>query len=137
MARLFDRFDPDWERWSSYLMRAEFYFDSNNITTGQKKKAALCSTMSPETFALLQNLLIREEKDVTYKEVKAALKQHFEEKRNFLAGRLGFFRTVQQNAHFLAELRNKAKECDFEEQCCVKCQDNALRDRLVMGCRQY
>ena len=25
-------------------------------------------------------------------------------------------------------------ECDFEEQCCVKCQDNALRDMLVMGC---
>ena len=31
MARLFDRFDPDREKWSSYLMRAEFYFDSNNI----------------------------------------------------------------------------------------------------------
>ena len=36
-ARLFDRFDPDREKWSSYLMRAEFYFDSNNITTEQKK----------------------------------------------------------------------------------------------------
>ena len=46
------------------------------------------------------------------------LKQHFEEKRNFLA-----------------ELRKNAKECDFEEQCCVKCQDNALRDRFVIGCR--
>ena len=60
-------------------------------------------------------------------------------KRNFLAARLDFFRTVQQEGQsitdFLAELRNKAKECDFEEQCCVKCQDNALRDRLVMGCR--
>ena len=185
MARLFDRFDPDRERWSSYLMRAEFYFDSNNITTDlvdsvpstarprgsmdllswtsrrghgsrtvpwtcdgtrekknttyQKKKAALCSTMSPETFALLQNLLTREVTDVTYEEVKAALRQHYEEKRNFLAARLDFFRTVQQEGQsitdFLAELRNKAKECDFEEQCCVKCQDNALRDRLVMGCR--
>ena len=74
-----------------------------------------------------------------YEEVKAALKQHFEEKRNFLAARLGFFRTVQQKGQsstdFLAELRNKAKQCDFEEQCSVKCQDNALRYRLVMGCR--
>ena len=94
MARLFDRFDPDREKWSSYLMRAEFYFDSNNITTDQKKKAALCSTMSPETFALLQNLLTREVTDVSYEEVKAALRQHFEEKRNFLAARLDFFRTV-------------------------------------------
>ena len=51
MARLFDRFDPDRERWSSYLMRTEFYFDSNNLTTDQTKKAALCSTMSPGTFA--------------------------------------------------------------------------------------
>ena len=89
-ARLFDRFDPDREKWSSYLMRAEFYFDSNNITTDQKKKAALCSTMSPETFALLQNLLTREVTDVSYEEVKAALKQHFEEKRNFLAARLKY-----------------------------------------------
>ena len=54
MTRLIDRFDPDREKWSSYLMRAEFYFDSNNITTYQNKKAALCLTMSPETFALLQ-----------------------------------------------------------------------------------
>ena len=121
------------------MMRVEFYFDSNNITTYQKKKAALCSTMSPETFALLQNLLTREVTDVTYKEVKAALRQHYEEKRNFLAARLDLLRTVQQEGQsitdFLAELRNKAKECDVEEQCCVKCQDNALRDRLVMGCR--
>ena len=139
MARMFDRFDPDRERWSSYLMRAEFYFDSNNITTDQKMKAALCSTMSPETFALLQNLLTREVTDVTYEEVKAALRQHYEEKRNCLAARLDFFHTVQQEGKsitdFLAELRIKAKECDFEEQCCVKCQDNALRDGLVMGCR--
>ena len=110
----------------------------NNITTDLKKKAALCSTMSPETFALLQNLLTREVTDVSYEKVKAAHKLHFEEKRNFLAARLDFFHTVQQEGQsitdFLAELRNKAKECDFEEQCCVKCQDNALRDRLVMGC---
>ncbi len=66
-------------------MRAEFYFDSNNITTEAKKKAALCSTMSPETFVLLQNLLTRKVTDVSYEELKAALKQHFEEKRNFLA----------------------------------------------------
>ena len=112
MARMFDRCDPDREKWSSYVMRAEFYFDSNNITTEQKKKAALCSTMSPETFALLQNLLTREATDVSYEEVKAALKQHFEEKRNFLAAHLDFFRTVQQEVQsitdFLAELRNKA-----------------------------
>ena len=79
--------------------------------------------MSPETFALLQNLLTREVTDVTYEEVKAALRQHYEENRNFLAARLDFFRTVQQEGQsitdFLAELRNKAKECDFEEQCCV------------------
>ena len=76
---------------------------------------------------------------VSFEDVKAALRQHFEEKRNFLAARLDFFRTVQQEGQsitdFLAELRNKAKECDFEEQCCVKCQDNSLRDRLAMGCR--
>ena len=56
--------------------------------------------------------------------------------------RLEFIRTVQQEAQsitdFLAELRNKSKECDFdfEEQCCVKCQDNALRVRLVTDCRR-
>ena len=57
---------------------------------------------------------------MSYEEVKAALKQHFEGRRNFLAARLDFFRTVQQEGQsitdFLAELRNKAKECGFEEQ---------------------
>ena len=88
-------------------------FDSNNITTEQKKKAALCSTMSPETFALLQNLLTREVTDVSYEEVKAVLQQHFEEKRNFLAAILDFFRTVQQEGQSitdsLAELPIKPK----------------------------
>ena len=73
MARLYDRFDPDREKWSSYLMRAEFCFYSNNITTDQKKKATLCSTMSPETFTLLQNVLTREVTDVSYEEVKGRL----------------------------------------------------------------
>ena len=88
-------------------MRAEFYFDSNNIATDQKKKTALCSTMSPETFALLHNLLTREVTNVSYEVV------HFEEKRNFLAARLNLSRTGQQEGQsitdFLAELRNKAK----------------------------
>ena len=83
-------------------------------------------------------MLTREVTDVSYEEVKAALKQHYEENRNFLAACLDFFRTVQQECQsitdFLAELRNKATECNFEERCCVKCQDNALRDMLVMGC---
>ena len=77
MTRLFDIFDPDREKGYSYLMRAEICFVSNNIITDQKKKAALCSTTSPETFALLQNVLTREVTDVSYEEVKAALKQHF------------------------------------------------------------
>ena len=70
---------------------------------------------------------------------ESGAKTALREKRNFLAARFDFFRTVQQEGQsitdFLAELRNIAKECDFKEQCCVKCQDNALRDRLVMGCR--
>ena len=51
--------------------------------------------------------------DISREEVKVALKQHFEETRNFLAACLDFFRTVQQEGQsitdFLAELRNKAK----------------------------
>ena len=98
-------------------MRAEFCVDSNNITTDQKKKAALCSIMSTETFTILQNVLTREVTDISCEELKAALKQHFEEKRKFLAARLDFFRTVQQEGQsstdFLAELRNKANEYDF------------------------
>ena len=81
-------------------MRAELYFDSNNITTDQKKKATLCSTMSPETLALIQNLLTREVTAASYEEVKAALKQHFKEKRNFLAARLDFFRTVRKGGQY-------------------------------------
>ena len=79
MARLFYRFDPDREKGYSYLMRPEFCVDSNNITTDQKKKAALCSIMSTETFTILQNVLTREVTDVSCEELKTALKQHFEE----------------------------------------------------------
>ncbi len=120
MARLFDRFYADREKWSSYLMRAEFYFDSNNITTDRKKKAALCSTMSPETFALLRIYWPRKWQMFRMKKWKLRLKIISKKIRNFLAARLYFFGTVQQEGQyitdFLAELRNNAKECDFEEQ---------------------
>ena len=55
---LIDKFDPDRERWSSYLMHAEFYFDSNN-----RPDEKGCS-------------MFKEVTDVSYEEVKAAIKQH-------------------------------------------------------------
>ena len=110
-------------------------------TTDQKKKAALCSTMSPETFALLQNLLTREVTDVSYEEVKAAINTALISMNNvILSLRVSiyserFSRTVNLSLISWLNCAIKAKECDFEEQCCVKCQDNTLQDSLVMGCR--
>ena len=52
--------------------------------------------------------------DVSYEEVKAALEQHFEEKRNFLAARPDFFAIQQEGQYitdFQADLRNKARVC--------------------------
>ena len=75
----------------------------------------------------------------TYDDVKAAMKLHYTKSRNFLAARLDFYNMTQKDsqmiADFLIELRKNAKDCEFEEHCCRKCLDNALRDRLVMGCR--
>ena len=139
MARHFDRFDPDKELWACYLMRCEFHFETHDITEERKKKAALCSWLSPEIFALLQNMLSVEVTAATYDDVKAAIKLHYTKNRNFLAARLDFYNMTQKDgqmiADFLIELRKKAKDCEFEEHCCRKCLDNALRDRLVMVCR--
>ena len=135
MARLFDKFNPDRERWSSYFMRAEFNFDSNN-----RPEKEGCSMLNNVTRNICTSPeFVDQGSDRRYiRRSESGVRQHYEEKRNFLAARLDFFRTVQREGQsitdFLAELRNNAKECDFEEQCCVKYQDNALRDRLVMGC---
>lgn len=141
MSQQFDRFDPEREGWSSYLMRAEFYFESMAVMTDLRKKALLCSSMSPEIFALLKNLLTEEVTEVSYAEITTALHLHFEESQNFLAAHLDFYWMVQQEGQsiteFLVELRTKAKACDFKAQCCEKCQDNALRNRLVMGCKRF
>ena len=92
-----------------------------------------------EIFALLQNMLSVEVTAATYDDVKAAMKPHYTKSQNFLAARLDFYNMIQKEgemiADFLIELQKKAKDCEFEEHCCRKCLDSALRDRLVMGRR--
>ena len=119
-------------------MQCEFHLETRH---NRRKEEAGISVLVvvTEIFALLQNMLSVEVTAATYDDVKAAMKPHYTKSRNFLPARLDFYNMIQKEgemiADFLIELRKKAKDCEFEEHCCRKCLDSALRDRLVMGRR--
>ena len=45
------------EKWENYLDRLEEYFIANDIQNDQRKRAILNSTVGPETFKLICDLL--------------------------------------------------------------------------------
>ena len=63
------------EKWENYLDRLEEYFIANDIQNEQRKRAILNSTVGPETFKLICDLLApTKPKDSTYDDIVSKLK---------------------------------------------------------------
>ena len=121
------------EKWENYLDRLEEYFIANDIQNGQRKRAILSSTVGPETFKLICDLLApTKPKDSTYDDIVSKLKKHFSPIKSSIVARSQFDsmirRPEQSVADFIAELRAVAKDCNYGEEL-----DKKLRDRLVCG----
>ena len=63
------KFDPELKEWLQYVERLGFYFEANNITTQEKKRASFFSEIGPSPFALLRSLVAPAKlADKTYEE---------------------------------------------------------------------
>ena len=122
------------EKWENYLDRLEEYFIANDIQNDQRKRAILNSTVGPETFKLICDLLApTKPKDSTYDDITSKLKKHFSPIKSSIVARSQFDSMIRRSeqssvADFIAELRAVAKDCNYGEEL-----DKKLRDRLVCG----
>ena len=48
-------FDPNKEQWISYTKRLDFYFEANNVTSVETKRAMFLTVWGPSTFQLLKS----------------------------------------------------------------------------------
>ena len=125
-------FHPEAEELSVYLERVELFFIANE-TSDEKKVPILLNVMGATTYGVLRSLLApANPKEKSMAEIVAALKGHYEPKRNVVAERFQFHRRNQNQGEsvteFVAELRRIAARCAFGNYL-----DQALRDRVVCG----
>ncbi|XP_027869143.1 uncharacterized protein K02A2.6-like [Xiphophorus couchianus] len=127
-----DDFRPEVEPWTAYIERLEQNLEANDVDE-EKHVAVLLSVMGAKAYGLLRNLVQPEKpKDKTFGEIVDILKEHYEPKPILVAERFRFNRcnqkTSQTVAHYVAELKQQAANCDFGASL-----DSALRDRFVSG----
>ena len=84
-------FDPDKEQWTSYAERLDFYFEANNVTSAETKRAIFLTVCGPSTFQLLKSLVQpNTPKEKTYTELKEFLEKHFNPKPSSIVQRFKF-----------------------------------------------
>ena len=127
-------FRPEVEELSTYLERVELFFNAND-TPKEKQVPIFLNVIGASTYALIRSLLAPSNpKEKSMDELVAALKSHFEPKRNIVAVRYRFYKRNQNQgesvADYVAELRRLATRCAFDSYL-----EDALRDRIVCGLR--
>ena len=100
----------------------------------QRAKCHLITSMSPEVFALLQNLASPEsvnDEAMTYTRMKELLIRHLDPKPTVLAERFNFYHAKQVNgettATYVARLRKIAAGCNFSD------FHARMLDQFIMG----
>ena len=126
-------FDSSEELVSSYIERAQLFFEANNID--DKKVAIFLSSVGAKTYTLVRNLVAPKlPKELEFDEIVTILMQHFEPKPLVIAERYHFHCRQQAPGElvgeFVVELRHLSTHCKFGGYL-----DEALRDRFVCGLR--
>lgn len=128
-------FDPEKEDWDLYVERLAYYFAANDIKDKEKQKAILLSVIGADSYKLLRNLVVpATPADKSLDELVEVMKEHQNPTPSAIVQRYKFNSRNQMPkegvADFVAELRQIAKHCDYQDKL-----DEMLRDRLVSGLR--
>ena len=125
-------FKPEEETITTYLERAELYFDANGIAD-DKKVSVLLTVIGAKNYSLLKSLTAPDlPKDKSLEDLSRALKAHFQPAPIVIAERFRFYQRSQAAGEsvldYAAELRWLAITCKFDA-----FLKEALRDRFVCG----
>ncbi len=128
-------FDSSVEDWSTFIERAELYFDANDITVDAKKRGVLLSSCGPKTFTMIKSIVApAKPADVPYKDLEEIIGGHYNPKPMQSVQRCLFNsrsrKPGESMATFVNELKKLAEHCGFES--ADKLNEN-LRDRLICG----
>ncbi|XP_049520471.1 uncharacterized protein K02A2.6-like [Dermacentor silvarum] len=115
---------------SSYVERLEFYFEANDITTEDKKRAVLCTVSGPATYAVIRSLCSPALPSATsYADIVQKLSVPFNPKPSVTVQRFQFGKRDQRPgesiADYIAELRRLSEHCNFRTTL-----EDMLHDRL-------
>lgn len=129
------QFDDANDKWTSYVIRIESYFEANGIVDDAKKRALLVSALGTKTIDVLSGRCApRKVNQLSYEETVKFLEEFFAPKPNEIAESFKFFSRIQKEdesaQRFILELRSLADRCNFGEML-----DRMLRDRIVCGIR--
>ncbi|KAJ8049023.1 hypothetical protein HOLleu_01569 [Holothuria leucospilota] len=71
------QYNSDIETWTEYIERMEHFFDANEISENEKRKAVLLSSVGPKTYKLMKTLLSpATPRDKTFTELVKLVKEH-------------------------------------------------------------
>lgn len=120
------------DSWEVYREQLDFYFEANDITAENKKKAVFYSACGKVTYAILRSLATpRKPGELTYEEALKLLSDHFNPRPSKFLQRFKFNRRNQlpneSLAEYLAELRKLSEHCEFND------LEEMLLDRLICG----
>ncbi|XP_049274248.1 uncharacterized protein K02A2.6 [Rhipicephalus sanguineus] len=135
MAYQVPPFDDGKDKWTSYVIRIESYFEGNNITEDAQKRALLVSALGSRSIDVLSGRCApRKVNQLTYKEAVEILQSFYDPQPNEIAESFRFFTRVQNEdesaQQFIVELRRLADKCNFGDML-----DRMLRDKIVCGIR--
>ena len=126
-------FNPREEDWTEYAERLSFYFATNGITNGAKKRAILLSCVGLTTFRLMRSLVLPASLDsLSYDDLMSKVKDHKEPAPSVIVRRFQFNTRNQKPSEsiseYIAVLRKAAEYCNYGESL-----SEMLRDRLICG----
>lgn len=128
-------FDDVKDKWQSYLVKVEAYFEANQVTDDAKKRALLVAALETRTIDILCGQVAPQKPNsLSYQSVVNELNKYYDPTPNEISESFKFFHRQQHEGEpvqdFIVEIRRIAQNCNF-----ATMLDRMLRDRIVCGVR--
>ena len=119
--------------WTQYIERMEYYFLANGITSADKQRAVVISTMGAKAYKTLRNLITpHNASDKSFKQLIEVMMKHFCPPPSEIAQRFKFNTRARKLgepvANYIVELWAPSHYCNFGDSI-----ELMLRDRIVCG----
>jgi predicted aspartyl protease len=123
------------EPWDNFVERLSGHLDACNVKNVKQRRDILMSTVGPDTYALMKNLLGEEKpRDKSYDELVDLVKAHKCPTPPWQSERIKFLNRDRKSGEtvmeYMAVLKNMMATCKYSAQE----YKNQLRDRLLHGC---